>query len=307
LLECQFKLQITLIYKGLNQMKTISRIAFIFAAFTFVSATHALAETLQELATKTHYHGIAFARSGTAVLLLASHHGLFAVDKAGNATQVSVVQDYMGFSPEPSDPLTYFASGHPHTGGNSGFLKSVDGGATWKQISSGVNGPVDFHQMDVSPADPQTIYGNYGGLQVSHDGGNTWAAVGPVPDSPIAIAASSAKAETLYAATKNGLHISVNGGVNWQPLAFDGEVVSMVKSGPKGMLLAFVLGKGLMKATEEKTMEWTSVSNGFGDAIVLHLAINPNDNTQLALTTQDNAVLESKDNGVTWVPFGQAQ
>jgi photosystem II stability/assembly factor-like uncharacterized protein len=307
LLECQFKLQITLIYKGLNQMKTISRIAFIFATFTFVSATHALAETLQELATKTHYHGIAFARSGTAVLLLASHHGLFAVDKAGNATQVSVVQDYMGFSPEPSDPLTYFASGHPHTGGNSGFLKSVDGGATWKQISSGVNGPVDFHQMDVSPADPQTIYGNYGGLQVSHDGGNTWAAVGPVPDSLIAIAASSVKAETLYAATKNGLHISVNGGVNWQPLAFDGEVVGMVKSGPKGMLLAFVLGKGLMKATEEKPMEWTSVSNGFGDAIVLHLAINPKNNTQLALTTQDNAVLESKDNGVTWVPFGQAQ
>jgi plastocyanin len=273
--ECQFKFQITLIYKGPNQMKNISRIAYIVAAFTFISATHASAETLQELATKTHYHGIAFARSGTAVLLLASHHGLFTVDKTGNATQVSVVQDYMGFSPA--------------------------------QISAGVGGPVDFHQMDVSPADPQTIYGNYGGLQVSHDGGNTWAAVGPAPDSLIAIAASSVKTETLYAATKNGLHISINGGVNWQPLAFDGEVVSMVKSGPHGVLMAFVLGKGLMKATEEKPMEWTSMSNDFGDAIVLHLAINPKDNTQLALTTQDNAVLESKDSGVTWVSFGQAQ
>ena len=288
-------------------MKTISRIAYFFTAVTFISATPASAETLKELATKTHYHGIAFARSGTAVLLLASHHGLFTVDKTGNATQVSVVQDYMGFSSGPSDPLTYFASGHPHTGGNSGFLKSVDGGATWKQISAGVDGPVDFHQMDVSPADPQTIYGNYGGLQVSHDGGNTWESVGPVPDNLISIAASSVKAEILYAATKNGLHISINGGVNWQPLTFDGEVVSMVKSGPHGVLMAFVLGKGLMKATEEKPLEWTSVSNAFGDAIVLHLAINPADSTQLALTTPNNAVLESRDNGATWAPFGQAQ
>jgi photosystem II stability/assembly factor-like uncharacterized protein len=213
----------------------------------------------------------------------------------------------MGFSPGPSDPLTYFASGHPHTGGNSGFLKSIDGGATWKQISSGVDGPVDFHQMDVSPADPRTIYGNYGGLQVSHDGGNIWESVGPAPDNLIAIAASSVKAEILYAATKNGLHISIDGGVNWQPLAFDGEVVSMVKNGPHGVLMAFVLGKGLMKTTEEKPLEWTSVSNAFGDAIVLHLAINPADSTQLALTTQDNSVLESRDSGATWAAFGQAQ
>jgi photosystem II stability/assembly factor-like uncharacterized protein len=288
-------------------MKTISRIVYFFTAFTLISATPAPAETLKELATKTHYHGIAFARSGTAVLLLASHHGLFTVDKTGNATQVSVVQDYMGFSPGPSDPLTYFASGHPHTGGNSGFLKSIDGGATWKQISSGVDGPVDFHQMDVSPADPRTIYGNYGGLQVSHDGGNIWESVGPAPDNLIAIAASSVKAEILYAATKNGLHISIDGGVNWQPLAFDGEVVSMVKNGPHGVLMAFVLGKGLMKTTEEKPLEWTSVSNAFGDAIVLHLAINPADSTQLALTTQDNSVLESRDSGATWAAFGQAQ
>jgi hypothetical protein len=58
-------------------MKTISRIVYFFTAFTLISATPAPAETLKELATKTHYHGIAFARSGTAVLLLASHpvHG----------------------------------------------------------------------------------------------------------------------------------------------------------------------------------------------------------------------------------------
>jgi len=109
-----------------------------FAGIAVVSASHAAsAETLTELAKKTHYHGIAFSRAGTAVLLLAAHHGLFAVDRDGTATRVSPVQDFMGFSPDPADTLRYFASGHPATGGNSGFLQSRDGGATWNQLSPG--------------------------------------------------------------------------------------------------------------------------------------------------------------------------
>ena len=287
-------------------MKIVTRLAFACAALAIAATAPATAETLKELAAHTHYHGIAFARSGSAALLLATHHGLFAVDSAGDATQVSPMQDYMGFSPGPSDPLTYFASGHPSGGGNSGFLKSSDGGATWKQISAGVDGPVDFHQMDVSPADPQTIYGNYGKIQASHDGGQTWTAMGTPPDKLIAIAASGVKAEQIYGATQNGLHVSVDSGATWQPLGFDGEVVSAVKTGPKGMLLAFVLGKGLMKASEDKPQDWTALSNGFGNAIPLHIAIDPIDSNHLAMTTQDNAVLESHDGGSTWAPFGNA-
>ena len=83
------------------------------------------AEALADLARKTHYHGIAFARTGSADLLLASHHGLFAVDRDGTATLVSPVQDFMGFSPDPANPLGYFASGHPAAGGNSGFALNM--------------------------------------------------------------------------------------------------------------------------------------------------------------------------------------
>src|SRR5216117_2039589 len=87
-------------------------------ALATVSA--ALAETLTELAQRTHFHGIAVNRAGTAPLLLASHHGIFAVSGKGEVTLVSPVQDFMGFSPSPTDALTYFASGHPATGGNLG-------------------------------------------------------------------------------------------------------------------------------------------------------------------------------------------
>ena len=286
-------------------MNIISKIAFAGSLIS-LAAPPAYAESLEALAGKTHYHGIAFARSGSATLLLASHHGLFALTKDGEATRVSPVHDYMGFSPDPIDPLSYYASGHPAGGGNSGFLKSADGGATWKQLSPGIGGPVDFHQMDVSPADPKTIYGSYGELQVSRDGGLSWTVTGTAPAGLIALAASSLKADQLYAATKQGLYVSANAGASWQPLKFAGEVVSTVKVGADGSLLAFVLGRGLMKTSESKPGEWTLLSNGFAGAIPLHIAIDPANTHHLALTTQENGVLESVDGGVTWMPFGKS-
>jgi photosystem II stability/assembly factor-like uncharacterized protein len=287
-------------------MNIIPKLVFACAVISLAAIPPAFPESLEVLAGKTHYHGIAFARSGPATLLLASHHGLFALTKDGKATRVSPVHDYMGFSPDPVDPLGYYASGHPAGGGNSGFLKSADGGATWKQLSPGVGGPVDFHQMDVSPADPKTIYGSYGELQVSRDGGQSWAVAGTPPAGLIALAASSLKADQLYAATKQGLYVSTDAGAGWQLLEFAGEVVSTVKVGADGSLLAFVLGRGLMKASERKPDDWTLLSNSFAEAIPLHIAVDPVNARHLALTTQDNGVFESIDAGATWAPFGKS-
>ena len=287
-------------------MNTISNFAFACSVISLAAILPASAETLDVLAGKTHYHGIAFARSGSATLLLASHHGLFALAKDGEATRVSPVHDYMGFSPDPVDPLSFYASGHPAGGGNSGFLKTTDGGARWKQLSPGVGGPVDFHQMDVSPADPKTIYGSYGELQISRDGGQNWTVAGTPPKGLIALAASGLKADQLYAATKQGLFVSADAGASWQPLKFEGEVVSTVKVGPDGSLYAFVLGRGFMKASESKPDAWDVLSNGFAEAIPLHIAIDPANPNHLALTTQENAVLESIDGGATWAPFGKS-
>jgi photosystem II stability/assembly factor-like uncharacterized protein len=213
----------------------------------------------------------------------------------------------MGFSPDPANPLSYYASGHPATGGNSGFLRSADGGATWTQLSEGVNGPVDFHQMDVSPVDPKTIYGSYGKIQVSRDGGSTWEMAGDPPEALIALAASSVDPRRLYAATEKGLQLSEDGGATWRVAAFDGEVVSMVETGPDATLYAFVLGRGLVRASEKTLDRWTVLSNNLGESIPLHFAINHADSQHLALTTHKSEVLESRDGGATWHPFGSGE
>jgi hypothetical protein len=45
------------------------------------------------------------------------------------------VQDFMGFTPHPSDPATLYSSGHPAGGGNLGFIVSEDGGGSWTQLA----------------------------------------------------------------------------------------------------------------------------------------------------------------------------
>lgn len=287
-------------------ISTVPVAALVFAASVLSLVMPSNAETLAELGQKTHYHGIAFPRAGTAALMLATHHGLYAVDKDGTATRLSPVQDFMGFSPDPASATGFFASGHPATGGNSGFLNSLDGGTTWKQLSPGLDGPVDFHQMDVSGADPKTIYGSFGQLQLSRDGGATWQIAGDAPERLIALAASGLKAERLYAATESGLMVSDDAGASWAPLGFEGEVVSTIQTGPEGALYAFVLGRGLLKANEGKPDAWTVLFNGFGEAIPLHIAADEKDGQHLALSMQNNDVQESVDGGKTWRRFGQA-
>jgi photosystem II stability/assembly factor-like uncharacterized protein len=265
----------------------------------------AAAETvpLSELEKQTHYHGLAVDPADPSRLYLATHHGLYLVSADGMATRLSQVQDFMGFTPHPTDPSVLYASGHPSNGGNLGFLMSADGGASWTQTSPGLDGPVDFHQMDVSPADPQVIYGAYKGIQISRDGGKTWSMAGPAPQGLIALAASARSPDRIYAATKMGLVYSEDAGAAWQGGAFVGAPVSMVATGPNDTLYAYAIGMGLMSAKEEKPADWSLLSSD--RRIQLHLAIDGKDPNRLFAIAYEAGIIQSNDGGKSWTSFGQ--
>jgi photosystem II stability/assembly factor-like uncharacterized protein len=175
-----------------------------------------------------------------------------------------------------------------------------------------VGGPVDFHQMDVSPADPKTIYGAYAGnLQISRDGGQTWEVVGPAPDGLIDLAASSKNPSTLYAATQSGLLKSEDGGRSWQDGYWLRQAATMVHVTPDGAVYAFVVGTGLIE-TEEPKLNWQTVSkDGFGGDYALHFAVDPRSRSKLYAITFDpqsheQTVLASDEAGKTWAPLGSA-
>jgi photosystem II stability/assembly factor-like uncharacterized protein len=257
-------------------------------------------QSLAQLLAGTHVHGLAVDAADPDRLLIATHHGLHALDlSTGGTVQVSDRRDdFMGFSPHPDGGVLY-ASGHPAGGGNLGFIVSEDGGATWEMRSPGLHGPVDFHQMTVSPADPDVIYGAYRGLQLSRDGGASWEMVGPVPDGLIELAASSLDPDRLYAATEAGLLVSVDAGRSWSPAHPARAPVSSVAVGPDGRLHAFVLGGGLQRASEAG-LAWETVSTAFGERVLLHLALDPNDPSRLFAASQHGEILASEDGGATW-------
>jgi photosystem II stability/assembly factor-like uncharacterized protein len=266
-----------------------------------VTADSASAESLLDVVQHTHVHGISFSRGGgSAAFILATHHGIYAVESDGSVSRISIPQDFMGFTADPSDPLRYLGSGHPADGGNSGVMETRDGGTTWKKIADGLEGPVDFHALSISLADPRYAYGAFGGIQISSDGGKSWKLSGALPEKTIALAASSTDRAILYAATRNGIQKSSDGGQSWQAVAFKGEVVSSVLTVPGGGLYAFVAGKGLMAASDTDSGNWTPLYNGFGDAIPLHMAAHPQEPGRLVAATLTSQLFESRDAGKTW-------
>jgi photosystem II stability/assembly factor-like uncharacterized protein len=259
--------------------------------------------TLEVLSGKTHFHGIAVHPIDPARFYLATHHGFYLVAPGGSAKRLSENKnDYMGFTPHPQDSEIFYASGHPAGGGNLGFIQSTDGGRTWNKLSAGVGGPVDFHQMDVSRADPNLIYGVFRGLQVSKDGGKSWKKVAQAPPKLLDLAASANDSKTLYAATQQGLLISLNHGKAWSPAHFNQSPASMVQAAGDGSIYAFIAGLGLLRSPDD-SMRWQRLSNDFGNRYLLHLAVDPNYPGILYAITNTGEVLASKDGGTTWKPF----
>lgn len=281
------------------------------AAVFFVSRSFSASETtVSALAGETHFHGMAVDPRDANRLYLATHHGLYVIGPDGAARRISETRDdFMGFKPHPTDPNVLYASGHPAGGGNLGFIVSRDGGESWSKLADGAGGPVDFHQMDVSKADPNVLYGVHGDLQASADGGRSWARVGPAPDGTISLAASSRQADRVYAGTQRGLMMSADGGRRWRTAHRSRQPATMVHVTRGGGVYAFIVGSGLLQANEPE-LDWQAVSNGFGTAVMLHLAVAASDEgrTLYAVTldteTRSQTLHVSRDRGQNWSRLG---
>jgi photosystem II stability/assembly factor-like uncharacterized protein len=271
-----------------------------------VTGSGARAETpLAELLARTHVHGLAVDRQDPGQLLIATHHGLHALDiETGLVVQVSDHRDdLMGFVAHPTEAETFIASGHPATGGNLGVIASTDGGEAWVKLSDGVNGPVDFHQMDISKADPAIVWGNHGGLQRSRDGGHSWQRVAEAPARLIDIAASALAPERLYAATETGLFVSEADAQDWQRAHPAQAPVSFVEVTADGTLHAFVLGEGLVRRAEDGG-EWERLHPGLNGRYLLYFAADPQAPGRLFAATQHGELIASEDGGRSWRQLG---
>lgn len=249
----------------------------------------------------SHAHGLSIDVNDGSKVYIATHHGLLILQNDTSLSRIGTVEDdLMGFSVHPSNPKVYFSSGHPATGGNLGFQKSTDGGLTWEKISDGINGPVDYHAMTVSPANPNIIYGTYAGsLQKSENEGKRWEIVRSVTYPIINLATDPKDENVVYAASSQGLKVSNNKGSTWTNL-LDGFVstIAINPHDPK-KLLVYSEKQQLAKSIDGgKT--WETITTNFGGETPLYISFNKQQPEILYLLTEKNSIYKSTDEGISW-------
>lgn len=76
----------------------------------------------------------------------------------------------------------------------------------------------------------------------------------------------------------------------------------MVATTSSGDVYAFILGAGLVRATEPE-LRWQTVSGGFGQGYILYFAVAPQDPRRLYGVDDKHRVIASRDGGKTWNPL----
>ena len=190
-----------------------------------------------------HVHGIGVDPTNSSILYIATHGDFYQSISGATPVKVDKVRaDYMAFNAPHDKDSPLYASGHPSSGGNTGLIKSNDGGITWQSVAKVLEPAVDFHAMTLSKSDPNLILGfdsGGRGLFKTIDAGKTWKNL-EYPEYISALAISSNNSQLIFAGTGNGIFKSNDGGTTWNHIAYKGLPVSAMNFDDDNILFASV-------------------------------------------------------------------
>ena len=119
------------------------------------------------------------------------------------------------------DPDVVYAATVPMELAPAGVFRTLDGGATWENITGTL--PDRFvTDLAVDPTNDQIVYITFSGFGTSHvfkttDGGQTWQDIGGIlPDVPTqAVIVDPEFPQHVYVGTDIGVYVSTDGGQSW--------------------------------------------------------------------------------------------
>ena len=265
-----------------------------------------------------HVHGLGYLAASDQVLV-ATHHGLVVGSRSGPSWAWDYAglerYDYMGFTQDDAEPTTLYASGHPddpraYGGVHLGLRRSTDAGATWEQRS--LKGQADFHALSAIPGVQGGLVGVWQDkLMESRDGGLTWTDHAGPSSSMLDVAVTTHR---VYVAASQGLLGGDLGNASGWTRHADpepGRVATAIAADASGSVLFAGTGDGRDGSTYrslDSGLTWRRLDDARrrAAAVPAVFAFDPGDGQHVLAATSGGAVLESHDQGVTWVVLRRA-
>jgi photosystem II stability/assembly factor-like uncharacterized protein len=254
-----------------------------------------------------HIHGLGIEPADRTILYIATHGDFYHSHDGNLPFKVDIIRaDYMAFNAPPITGIPLYASGHPSTGGNTGLIKSTDGGQSWESVAKVLDPPVDFHAMAVSKSDPDTIIGfdsSGRGLFKTTDAGKTWETL-QYPDYISALAISPLDSQMVFAGTGKGIFQSNDGAKTWTQLdQYKGINILALAFDENGVLYA--TNQFGLSRTADLGKTWEKINGP--DLTITSIAVDSqNKIIYVAGYSRDGyqEVYRTKDDGSNWEIIG---
>lgn len=158
------------------------------------------------------YHSLLIDPSNPQELLLGTHVGLYASSDGGRRWS------FKALSADDAMNLARVKRGTLWLAGHQVFKKSVDGGATWRDVRPAVLPSLDIHGFAVDPRNPKILLAAVAGrgLYGSRDGGKSFSLVSREVGGAVMALAVLPDGRILAGDMGRGLLESRNGGATWK-------------------------------------------------------------------------------------------
>ncbi len=198
------------------------------------------------------------------------------------------------------DVLYAIADGH--------FLKSTDGGKSWREKTSILRANTYLYQVEVDRAngDNVIVLSNQG-LHKSSDGGESWQffANSLTADyGSFRLNIDPSNSQVLYVVTNFGLYKSVDGGINWTPVNCNCEAKAIAID-PQDSNKIYVQAFDAIFRSKDGGNNWARSKLPFRhrpQGIAVHPSVR---NLVFTADAENGNVFRSQDAGATWQVFNQ--
>jgi photosystem II stability/assembly factor-like uncharacterized protein len=202
---------------------------------------------------------------------------------------------------DPTSPTTFYAAG-------GGFFRTVDAGASWTAINSGVPDVASFVMtgLTVDPLNPANVYasgyaGATGGVFESTNGGESWTFSSLGPRNDVVAAGDPLLPGTVYSVGGPILR-SLDAGASWTQVQAGNFIsVAVAPSAPKTVYAGGAVA-GMVKSTNGGAT-WTSTGTLASNS-VRAIAVHPTQPGTVYAGLDHFGVYKTTNGGDTWTSIG---